>query len=226
MLAEMIDGQCTLLASTSFESAGMASKEINGAEFRIHIARRMIRIPNDEKLIAQLTSRRKLYDSPGREKLESRADLASRGVESSDRADALIGAGMMGRGSDPNVLNSEAHRASLVSCPRNTRILLRSKWSAGKARGGSISKPIRDRRATQPPAHFHRNPLGRGQLAVFPRCSLDPYDSDMGLRSRLEKQPTDLRQNTSYFGDRTLEMMEELTIRNEEDPWRVDRIQF
>jgi hypothetical protein len=25
------------------------------------------------------------------------------------------------------------------------------------------------------------------------------------LRSRLEKQPTNLRQNTSYFGDRTLE---------------------
>src|ERR1700749_2961674 len=44
----------------------------------------------------------------------------------------------------------------------------------------------RDRRATQPPAHFHRNPLGRGQLAVFspPRRNL--------------------RQNTSYFGDRTL----------------------
>jgi hypothetical protein len=38
----------------------------------------------------------------------------------------------------------------------------------------------RGRRATQPPARFHRNPLGRGQLAVFPRCSLDPYDSDMG----------------------------------------------
>jgi phage terminase large subunit len=46
------------------------------------IERRMIRIPNDEKLIAQLTSRRKLYDSRGREKLESKADLASRGVES------------------------------------------------------------------------------------------------------------------------------------------------
>src|SRR5271163_1548477 len=26
----------------------------------------------------------------------------------------------------------------------------------------------------------------------------------MGLRSRLEKQPTDFRQSTSYFGDRTL----------------------
>jgi hypothetical protein len=35
----------------------------------------------------------------------------------------------------------------------------------------------RNRRATQPPAHFQRNPLGRGQLAVFPRCSLDPSRS-------------------------------------------------
>src|ERR1700737_1757975 len=25
------------------------------------------------------------------------------------------------------------------------------------------------------PGHFQRNLLGRGQLAVFPRCSLDPY---------------------------------------------------
>jgi hypothetical protein len=32
----------------------------------------------------------------------------------------------------------------------------------------------------QPPAHFQRNPPGRGQLAVFRRCSLDPYDADMG----------------------------------------------
>jgi hypothetical protein len=51
---------------------------------------------------------------------------------------------------------------------------LRSKWAAGKARGGRISKWIRNRRATRPPAHFQRNPLGRGQLAVFPRCSLGP----------------------------------------------------
>jgi phage terminase large subunit len=56
------------------------------------IERRQIRIPNDEKLIAQLTSRRKLYDSKGRERLESKADLRARGVESPDRADALIGA--------------------------------------------------------------------------------------------------------------------------------------
>ncbi len=50
------------------------------------IERRQIIIPNDEKLIAQLTSRRKLYDSKGREKLESKADLRARGVESPDRA--------------------------------------------------------------------------------------------------------------------------------------------
>jgi hypothetical protein len=55
------------------------------------IERRQIIIPNDEKLIAQLTSRRKLYDSKGREKLESKADLRARGCESPDRADALIG---------------------------------------------------------------------------------------------------------------------------------------
>ena len=26
----------------------------------------------------------------------------------------------------------------------------------------------------------HRNPLSRARLAAFPRCSLDPYDSEMG----------------------------------------------
>jgi len=60
------------------------------------IKRRQIIIPNDEKLIAQLTSRRKLYDSKGREKLESKADLRARGIESPDRADALIGAIVLG----------------------------------------------------------------------------------------------------------------------------------
>jgi hypothetical protein len=77
------------------------------------VERRMIRIPNDEKLIAQLTSRRKLYDSRGREKLESKADLASRGVESPDRSDALIGAVMMGIRGDPYALNPRAHRTLL-----------------------------------------------------------------------------------------------------------------
>jgi phage terminase large subunit len=60
------------------------------------IERRQVIIPNDEKLVAQLTSRRKLYDSRGREKLESKADLRARGAESPDRADALIGAIVLG----------------------------------------------------------------------------------------------------------------------------------
>src|SRR5262249_28522986 len=59
------------------------------------IERRAVILPNDEKLVAQLTSRRKLYDSRGREKLESKADLRARGVESPDRADAIIGAIIM-----------------------------------------------------------------------------------------------------------------------------------
>ena len=37
---------------------------------------------------------------------------------------------------------------------------LRSKWAAGKAREeGAYLKSIRNRRATQPPAHFQRNDI-------------------------------------------------------------------
>src|SRR6516165_1828441 len=79
------------------------------------------------------------------------------------------------------------------------------KWTAGKALGGRISKLIRNRRATQPPVHFHRNPVGRGQLAVFRRCSLLTYRFRYARHSRLEKQPTSLRRKTCYFEDRTLD---------------------
>ena len=76
------------------------------------IERRAVIVPNCEKLVSQLSSRRKLYDSKGRERLESKADLASRGVESPDRADALIGAYyMLGIGSDPYALNPVAKEA-------------------------------------------------------------------------------------------------------------------
>ena len=56
------------------------------------IERKAVILPNDEKLVAQLTSRRREYDSKGRERLESKAGLRTRGVESPDRADAIIGA--------------------------------------------------------------------------------------------------------------------------------------
>src|SRR6202050_5898342 len=77
-------------------------------------------------------------------------------------------------------IHGSVNRTHLVPCPIITWLSLRSKWAAGKARGGRISASIRNRRATQPPAHFHRNPPGRGPLAVFPRFSLDPYEPDMG----------------------------------------------
>jgi hypothetical protein len=38
-----------------------------------------------------------------------------------------------------------------------------------------------------PAAHFERNPLGRGRLAVFPRCSLDPYQFRYGRFARALK---------------------------------------
>jgi hypothetical protein len=66
---------------------------------------------------------------------------------------------------------------------------LRSKWAACEARGGSISKSICDdpAGAGKQSAHFQRNPSGRGHLAVFPRCSLDPYESRYGRFARALK---------------------------------------
>jgi hypothetical protein len=52
----------------------------------------------------------------------------------------------------------------------------------GARSGAYLNRYVTDPAAAgQPPAHFHRNPLGRGQLAVFPPPRrIDPYDSDMG----------------------------------------------
>ena len=47
-----------------------------------------------------------------------------------------------------------------------------------------MSKLIRNRGATQPPAHFHRNPLGRGQLAVFPSRGRGTRSSRIDLDMR------------------------------------------
>jgi len=45
---------------------------------------------------------------------------------------------------------------------------------------------------------FQANPLGRGQLAAFLRCSLLTYRLRYARRSRLENQPTDRRRFASY----------------------------
>jgi hypothetical protein len=57
---------------------------------------KIVLLDSEEKLVAQLTSRRKFYDSKGREKLESKADMRARGLESPDRGDSIIGAIMLG----------------------------------------------------------------------------------------------------------------------------------
>jgi phage terminase large subunit len=76
------------------------------------VERRQILIPaGDEKLIAQLTSRRKLYDSKGRERIEPKDELRSRGCESPDRADALIGAAMMRLAQDRFAFDAVARQA-------------------------------------------------------------------------------------------------------------------
>jgi len=82
---------------------------------------------------------------------------------------------------------------------------LRSKWTAGKARGGRISESIRNRRATPPPAHFQRNPrAAAGWLFFRVARSLRIDLARYARRSRLEKQPTDLRRRHHYMRDGTL----------------------
>ena len=44
------------------------------------IEHRKIVLPNREKLVVQLTSRQKLYDSKGRQRLESKAEHAGEGA--------------------------------------------------------------------------------------------------------------------------------------------------
>jgi hypothetical protein len=73
------------------------------------IERKLIILPNnDEKLISQLCSRRKLYDSRGRIRLESKEDLAKRGIESPDRAEGLIGSIMVRLMHDPFAFDKAA----------------------------------------------------------------------------------------------------------------------
>jgi hypothetical protein len=70
------------------------------------VEKKAIVLEADERLVAQLSSRQKEYDSKGREKLESKTDMRARGLESPDRADAVIGAVMLsevGRGSSGGI---------------------------------------------------------------------------------------------------------------------------
>jgi hypothetical protein len=58
-----------------------------------------------ERLVKQLTSRQKIYDSDGRERLEPKDKMKARGLRSPDLADAVVGAVCMGPGSRPYAAN-------------------------------------------------------------------------------------------------------------------------
>jgi hypothetical protein len=63
---------------------------------------------------------------------------------------------------------------------------LRSKWAVDKARGGRISKSIRNRRATQPPAHFQRNLWAAASWLFFRVARSTRINSDMGVARALK----------------------------------------
>jgi hypothetical protein len=67
-----------------------------GSEMWFQAARRIekrdVILPEDKTLFDQLTGRRRDYDSKGRLIAEPKRKMAARGIESPDRADALVGA--------------------------------------------------------------------------------------------------------------------------------------
>jgi hypothetical protein len=70
---------------------------------------------------------------------------------------------------------------------------LRSKWAAGKAvraglavEGAYLNRYVTDEQRSRRPI-FNATLAGRGQLVVFPRCSLDPYESRSWLFARALK---------------------------------------
>ena len=93
---------------------------------------------------------------------------------------------------------------------------MRSKWAAGKAvaaglaeEGAYLNRYVTDEQRSRRPIFIAT--LWAGASWLFFRVARSTLMTWALLRQsgsdRLEKQPTDLRQNTSYFGDRTLEQL-------------------
>src|SRR5271156_6477008 len=94
--------------------------------------------------------------------------------------------------------------------PEIRGMLLRSKWAAGKAvraglalEGAYLNRYVTDEQRSRRPIFIAT--LRAGASWLFFRVARSTRMTQIwALRSRLEKQPIDLRQHTSYFGDRTL----------------------
>jgi len=89
-----------------------------GAEMWYESARMIekgdVRLPEDDTLVEQLTTRLGKTNSKGKLMLESKDDMRSRGLNSPDRADALVGALACGGVNNPAVLGSRKSVFDLI----------------------------------------------------------------------------------------------------------------
>jgi hypothetical protein len=92
-----------------------------------------------------------------------------------------------------------------VSCPRNSMYFVAIKMGRrqGARSGAYLNRYVTDEQRGRRPIFIATLRAGAG-WPFFCVALSARIDSDMGARSRLEKQPTDFRQNICYFGDRTL----------------------
>jgi hypothetical protein len=94
--------------------------------FNILVTKHAVILPDNERLLQQLSNRRREYDKNARIKLEAKSDMKARGADSPDLADSLIMACMTGWGGLPSSLNPAGDkwfRDALKMCanatPRN-----------------------------------------------------------------------------------------------------------
>lgn len=98
-------------------------------KFSTLVANRAVILPtgkDGEELIRQLSDRRKEYHVE-KLKLESKADMRTRGASSPDLADAAILAVMNGWGALPSSLNPKAHAQTLAAMDQVTRRMERQR---------------------------------------------------------------------------------------------------
>src|ERR1700726_4800388 len=97
----------------------------------------------------------------------------------------------------------------LVSCPLNKRYVVamppaRRSGPDWRMEGAYLNRYVTDEQRSCRPIFIAT--LWAGASWLFFRVARSTRMTKIwALRSRLEKQPTDLWQNTSYFGDRTLD---------------------
>src|SRR5208283_3884350 len=99
---------------------------------------------------------------------------------------------------------------NLVSCPRNSRYIVAIKMgrrqggpSRTGVKGAYLNRYVTDEQRGRQPIFI--TTLWAGASWLFFRVARSTRMTQIWvLRSRLEKQPTDLRQYTCYSGDRTL----------------------